>query len=506
MDIKEWSFASFHAPILALPDSFELGVSRASIVESGKKLLPDNFNQEKNVDLLPVVFNLAVVNKFNSNGDGIDADTAIEAIKLFANKPINCEHKKDKIVGHILSATLSFDENDFSMQDPESFRGEEKPFYIKASGVVYRHVFPKLCQAIVEASDPESDNYESISTSWEIGFKKSKFVVYQDSPIVSASTIVADSDVKQIKTNHRAFGGKGKDLKGNNVARIIIGEILPLGAGLTYNPAAEVKGVFIIPDEKIENKKEKKQTKNSLIAENAVRIEKFKEILNMDKKQFDEFLQKLEQSAASVFSEESQAKSVGLLMKDALTEYSKVWETKVSEEKEAAVKAKASLSQLETSFEEVQKELKEIKAEQEIKAASDLFNARMNFIEANYTFTEDETKLVIQDIKTVEASDEAFEAFKNKLSVLFSHKSKASILAQKEEIAKQIEEEVVKRTSKTQEATASDTSEEKDVAAEEALAQLDAQGNVIPNNSQEASAKESLVEKLKKSFSVNIKL
>lgn len=509
MNKEEWSEASFLCPIKALPnlDLEGMGFSVASIEESGKKLLPEEFDSKANVDLLPVVFNLAVVNKFNKNGDGMDVETAIASVKNFANKPINIEHKKDEIVGHILNATLSKDENDFTPQDLESFRGETGPIYIKASGVIYRHIFPKLCSLILEASDPESKEYESISTSWEIGFKKSIFVKSSGSDsLEDAEEIEDEKEIEAAKKCHRAFGGKGKDKKGNSINRIITGRTLPLGAGLTYNPAAAVKGVFVIPDEttqadKDEDKEEKSKAKNSLIIKNAVRIEKFKEILNMNQEQFNQFLQKLEQSAASVLTEESQAKSVGLIMKDALTEYGKTWQSQVDAEKQAAAKTKEDLDALQTSFQSVKSELDQIKQQNEVKAAAELFNNRMNFVEANYVFTEDELKLVTNEVKSIASSEEAFDSYKEKLSVLFSHKSKASVKEQEEEIKRKVEEEVQKRLQESQASTQTSTATEVGGSLEEVEASATA---TIPNASEEASKKESLVEKLKKSFSVKV--
>ena len=45
-----------------------------------KDIMPKDIDLEKNIDLVGVVFNAAVANKFNKNGDGIDSKTAV-AIK-----------------------------------------------------------------------------------------------------------------------------------------------------------------------------------------------------------------------------------------------------------------------------------------------------------------------------------------------------------------------------------------------------------------------------------------
>ena len=149
MDNLELSTAKFEGNVSILTEEMMslLGVSKASIEEQIKPLFPEEFDISKNRDILPVVFNLAVVNKYNKNGDGIDTDVALACVEHFANKPINVEHKKDKIVGHILKASLSYGEKDFKEYDIKDFEGETKPFYITAAGVIYRHIFPKLSKA-----------------------------------------------------------------------------------------------------------------------------------------------------------------------------------------------------------------------------------------------------------------------------------------------------------------------------------------------------------------------
>jgi len=512
MDELDILTASFDGYVVAASNDVlaQYGTSQASIEENIQSLFPEDFDKGKNIDLLPVVFNLAVVNQFNKNGDGIDAETAAAAVKFFTNKPINVEHKKDQIVGHILNASFSYNEGEFQDNDIESFIGETKPFYITAAGVIYRHIFPKLAGAIVNASNEESDDYKSISTSWEVGFKKFKManIPKSDSLVSEASVITEEKEALAAKKCLKAYKGKGVDKNGKPVGRIIVGEILPLGAGLTYAPAAKVEGVFVVEDklsedsevEEIESSEEKNKKllqKNSLIAKNIVRIGKFREILSMDEKQFNQFLSKLETSVASFTSEESTAKSIGLVMKDTLQEYSKVWEAKVEAEKQEAIASKESLKTLQTSFDTVKSELDALKQESEIQAAAALFNARMNFIQSEYDFAEAELALVVNDLKTVEATDSAFDAFKSKLSVLFSHKLKTAIASQEEAVKLKIEEEVAKRLQ-------SNASAKEDEKGEDEL-DLEAEGKEsIPNGGEDTSKKESLLDKLRKNFSVEV--
>jgi hypothetical protein len=216
----------------------------------------------------------------------------------------------------------------------------------------------------------------------------------------------------------------------------------------------------------------------------------------MDEKQFNTFLSKLEQSVASFTSEESTAKSIGLVMKDTLQEYSKVWEAKVEAEKQEAIASKENLKTLQASFDSIKSELDALKQESEVQAAAALFNARMNFIESEYDFADAELALVVNDLKTVEATDSAFDAFKSKLSVLFSHKLKTAIASQEEAVKLKIEEEVAKRLQ-------SNASVKEDENGEDEL-ELETTAESIPNGGEDTSKKESLVEKLRKNFSVEV--
>ena len=70
-----------------------INVSEANI-ENLRSLVPTSVDLKKNIDLMGVAFNAAVVNEFNKNGDGINAETAIDCIQQFIHKPTNIEHNK----------------------------------------------------------------------------------------------------------------------------------------------------------------------------------------------------------------------------------------------------------------------------------------------------------------------------------------------------------------------------------------------------------------------------
>ncbi len=502
MSLDDFSICLFEGRVREIKDEeFELfGLSQGAIQEAAESLLPDNFDPDQNIDVLPVVFNLAKVNEFNKNGDGIDAKTAVAAVKRFINKPINIEHKKDKIVGHMINASFSDREFDFKNNDIESYANKTEPFYMNAAGLIYKQVYPELAEAIVESSDKEEESYQSISTSWELAFKD--FEVAVGSKLLQDSTIAEGAEKEDLKQYIKGLGGKGKNPDGKPVNRLIVGQTYPLGAALTRNPAAAVKGIY--PSEnQLEDKNIEKISLNTNIN---VKTDKLKNIFNMDKEQFDQLIAQLTKSVASAVKEGSEAKTVSESIRDTLIEHNESWTSKIAVEKEAKAQAEAELEEMQNSFKQTKEELDALKSEVEAKAAVDLFNDRMNFIDSDYDLNEKEVALITAEVKELGSSEEDFNSYKEKLSVIFAHKLKKNIEAQEAEIKARIDEAVANREEGEEDGDPEEgEDEETEEAPEEALeAEGDEAEASLPNNNGNASEKLSLIEKLKSSFEVEV--
>jgi len=145
-------------------------LSQASL-EPLKSLIPSSVNLEKNVDLVGAAFNAALVNRFNKNGDGIDTNTAIAFKKYFIHKPTNIEHKKQRVVGHIVNSAFSSYGDNRILSD-EDVRNGLDVFNIALAAVVYKTVDREFADALIESNNPESNLFERISASWEIGFNE----------------------------------------------------------------------------------------------------------------------------------------------------------------------------------------------------------------------------------------------------------------------------------------------------------------------------------------------
>ena len=501
MSLDDFNICLFEGSVKKISEEeFEsFGLSEGTIQEAAQSLLPDDFNPEENIDVLPVVFNLAKVNEFNKNGDGIDAKTAVAAVKRFINKPINIEHKKDKIVGHMINASFSDREFDFKNNDIESYADKKEPFYINAAGLIYSQIYPELAQAISEASDEDDESYQSISTSWELAFKD--FEVAVGSNLLKDSTIVNGAEKNDLKQYIKGLGGKGKNENGELVNRLIVGQTYPLGAALTKNPAASVRGVYT-------SEKTTKQESVEKISRNTninVKTDKLKNIFNMDKEQFDQLITQLSKSVASAVKEGSEAKTVSETIRDTLVEHNESWTAKMDVEREAKAQAEAELEEMKSSFKQTKEELDALKSEVEAKAAVDLFNDRMNFVDNDYDLNEKEMALVTAEVKELGSSEEDFNSYKEKLEVIFAHKLKKNIEAQEADIKARIEEAVANREEGEEDGDPEDGEDEAEEKPEE---ELEAEGDeaeaAIPNNNAEASESISLVDRLKKSFEVEV--
>ena len=90
------------------------------------------------------------------------------------------EHKKQRIVGHIVSAGFS-GYGDNELLDEEAMEDYRDPFNISLGAVVYRMVDKKFAELLNKSVDPESPMYNQVSASWEIGFNETRDYIYRGS-------------------------------------------------------------------------------------------------------------------------------------------------------------------------------------------------------------------------------------------------------------------------------------------------------------------------------------
>ena len=144
-------------------------ISKASL-DNLKNLLPShNIDLEKNIDLLGVAFDAAVVNQFNRNDDGISSETAVQIAPYFLHKPTNIEHNKKQIVGHIVSAGFSSWGENVPMSNQEVI-DTNGLVNLSLGAVIYKLVDAKFTDLIYKSTSEDSGLFNTISASWELGF------------------------------------------------------------------------------------------------------------------------------------------------------------------------------------------------------------------------------------------------------------------------------------------------------------------------------------------------
>ena len=483
-------------------DDLQNAVLAKANLENLKPLIPNEVDLEKNIDLMGVAFNAAVVNEFNKNGDGISTKTARESLDQFKHKPTNIEHDRNKIVGHIVNAGFSDRETNELLDDvPES---ETKPFNIALGAVVYKTANRKFFESLKDSTDPENKMHGMISASWEVGF--SEYNIAVGSKSLKDAEVISDPDqISKMKGMLRGFGGKGIDEEGKEIYRLITGKVYPLGIGFTMKPAANVKGV--IGDQETKEVKEKSKASDRLEKISSEISQNLKKIVNNNKiMDLEKLLSELKDSLVEKkFSEEAVA-SMTSTFADAIKqkdeEYKASLEAKETHEAEI-VKAnedlKASVDGLKSDLETAQEKINEFEAAKKQEEAVARFNARMEEVDSLYNLEESDATFIAEKIKNLDESEEAYASFKSELEVFWASKSKANIEKIEAEIQARIDAEVEKRISNTSEASEESDSED---SVEDALDQAEVNEASVPNNNDVvATEPQSLREKFAKAFS-----
>jgi hypothetical protein len=508
--------ASFPSSLIyASTDVGFLNISTASSDHLGE-LIPEDIDLNKNIDLIAVAFDAAVVNDFNKNGDGIASSAALSIKDLFIHKPCNIEHQKDKIVGHIVSAGFSqFGEG---KEFIEVSADETGLFNISLGAVVYKTVAPEFTDMMLEASDPESESYQEISASWEIGFNE--YVIAIGSNVANAEIITNPEEIESLSSNLKSFGGSG-EFNGLPINRLIVGDIYPLGIGFTNNPAANVKGVMVKnmgQKETLLDKEEQRQDniveeKSSLLkSETVIQDEETFFLNTMEKQELLKDIEQLltEKAAAKDFSEDAIA-NITKVFHDAIREKSDEYVQQVEQAKAEQAEAEGQNEELKKTLSDFQNKLDEAELklngleDEKLKAqAQAAFDARMTCIEDLYDLEDEDRKVVASEVSTLPLEEEAFAGYQEKLAVIFKSKSKEYLTKLAEEMESRIAEEVEKRLAA--QASQEDTTTEVDSVAE-TLEKAEAEEVTLPNNNCEtAENEETLRARFQKAFKDSVKV
>jgi len=471
-----------------------------------KKFLPE-IDTEKNIDLLPIAFDACVINRVNKNGDVVNSLTAAEIVKNFINKPINVEHDRTKVVGCILAANFSkFGSNDILTED--EVKGMKEPFYITLGGVIWKIINPQLSNLIEDSNDPSSENYMNVSASWELGFNEYDLVLLNDNNknLEDAKFISDEKQKDKLKKNLKAFGGSGKIDKNTSIYRQVLGNVIPLGIGLTANPAADVQGVATKDEQSLEIEISKPEENDQMSDSSDINCEnnisQNEENAVNEEGVINRIIMKIENinQITDELLKQVTASSVSDFIQEELKKASEAF-TAEKNEKDNAIKAtQEKYDALSTESEKVKEELEKLKAslakleeEKVAKAQEEAFNLRMAAFDEEFDLSDEDRQVIATDIKDL--NDESFAAYKNKMAVLMKEKNKA---AKKAKMAKEVKAEATIIASSATEVKASEL-EAKEVVNEA----LDNGIKHVTDVPATATANEpSLYERYKKAFSI----
>lgn len=480
-------------------------ISTASL-ENLKSLLPSqSIDLGKNIDLMGVAFDAAVVNQFNRNDDGIDSATAVQIAPYFLHKPTNIEHNKKQIVGHIVSAGFSSWGENVPLNNQEVVETNGL-VNLSLGAVIYRLIDPKFTDLISQSTSQDSNLFNTVSASWELGFNE--YVLAVGSTNLKDAEIISNpKHIDELKGKLRAYGGNGKMEDGSKIYRLVKGSVYPLGIGFTSNPAANVKGLLldngVSPEEQVTFKDSRDKKVFAMNTKNISQF-KIKDVNTKKSMDLETFLSELKASLSEKkFSEEAIA-SMTSTFADAIRQKDEEYRATKAEKEASETKAKellASVEALQKEVSDTKVKLQEIEAAKEAEKTLACFNVRMEQIDNFYSLEDADRKIIASELQTVDVSDEAFASYQEKLSVVLKHKNKELLSRLAEETEAKIAAEVEKRLTQLNKSTASTKTEAE--LAEEALEKAKASAKeTIPNNNGDISAeKKSLKEKFASAFS-----
>lgn len=501
---------NFDFEVSACQEIAGINISNANI-ENLRGLIPTSVDLKKNIDLMGVAFNAAVVNEFNKNGDGMNTRTAIESVQQFVHKPTNIEHDKKKIVGHIVNAGFSdYSDSSLIVNVDEN---ETSPFNIALGAVVYKTVDKDFFETLRRSTDPQSATHNTVSASWEVGF--SEYQIAVGSKCLKDAEIISDpKQIMEMKAMLRGFGGKGVMDDGTPIYRLIVGDVYPLGIGFTMKPAANVKGI-ISDDFKTEEEKDEKPVNSN--ANQVICLEKnnpkisqnLKNTVNTSNKnnimELETLLSEIKASLTEKkFSEEAIA-GMTATFADAIKQKDDEYKASLEAAEQEKAEIASAKEELQASVEAIKEELKTaqeriagFEAEQAAEQAVARFNARMEEIDSLYDLEESDSAFIAEKIKGLDDSEESFASFKSELEVFWASKNKETKAKIEAEIQAKIDAEVEKRLTTTE---ASTEEVEEEVNVEEALANAEQTNEEIPNNNEAQASAKTLKDKFAAAFS-----
>jgi hypothetical protein len=442
----------------------------------------------------------------------------------FINKPINIEHNRDKVLGTILTAGFSKFGSDEPMAEEEA-KSTTGPFNVTLGGVVWRVVNEQLANIIENSSDPTSEDFMKISASWELGFEDYNIVVMEnqeDKNMENALEIIsAEEDVDKFSKYLRAEGGGGEIKERGFVYRQVIANVIPLGIGLTENPAADVKGVAttrtleegglmdlaskVKTEESASSEGESEPIKASETEENF--SQKGNNVVNKNTQEgitmmkltnindiTDESLKTVSASAVTDFIQEELKRA-----SENFTEDKSKLDTELAAAKEELDTVSSAGKELKEEMGKIKAALEQLEKEKSERLKEEKFNQRMAFMDDTYSLSDEDRKVVASQVGDLD--DETFKAYQGEMSILLSSRNK-------EEIEKQVKEteaaeEALQETSEETKASEGTQAEVAEGVVEQVVEQAKEEPETVPVSVTASDPSDTVYDKYRKAFDID---
>lgn len=387
----------------------------------------------KNIDLQPIAFDACVINRGNKNGDLMNTLIALATYKTFIYKFIDTEHNRQKVIGVILTASLSeFGSNKILTED--DVKDTDKPFNITLGGVLWKAVNANLCDLVEDSNDPDSDNYRKVSASWELGFSGYSIVEFDlgKKNLADGKIITDEEEIKKLDKYLKCNGGSG--VKGDkSYFRMPNQNVIAMGIGLTEKPAAEVKGVATKTEE-TQATSESSSANTEAIAEknNNASAEIISQTQEINVKRERTVTMKIN-AITDITDENLKQCSASTVHEFINSELKKANDTFVAEKANqatAAQKLQDTTQALATKLDEMKASLEAMAKEKADRDKVDAFNARMSEVVASYELPDDVSKIVVEELKGL-GNAESYASWQTKAATLFKPYSKTAIAAAK---------------------------------------------------------------------------
>ncbi len=285
---------------------------------------------------------------------------------------------------------------------------------------------------------------------------------------------------------------------------------MPLGIGLTENPAADVKGVATKLEDDEENLliNKNKSSQNCPETVNNQESQQLKSQTNIDMKITslkditDESLKTMEASVVSEFIESELKKKCD----EYETEKGQL-EASLEESKKDLETLSTENDTLKTDFESLKSKVEEMQEERAAQLAEAKFNERMASFDEEYTLDDDTRKVIAEQLKAMptDDEDESYSSWVESSKVLLKRHSKEFIAEQekisaaaeteekaKEEPKAEVTEEVAEVTEEAQAST------EVENVVEEVIENAEEVKEEIPNTTE--ASEPSITEKYQQAF------